>query len=359
MANIAPGFMDLEALFARRVKEVGYEVINDAVEQSAQLFAAEQDALLSAVAEAINPKKPQMLFRLPVTVEMQPLQGEDDSPVPVQGFDEYQLAFPLFDVGLAWGNNRKSRVKITVAEANEFTLNALQADARWHRRQMLTALLNNTSYTFSDKEWGTLTVKPLANGDSDKYTTTNGSTATDNHYLAQANPISDTDYPFGDIADELTEHPDNRGDVVVYVARNLRSSVRALADFIPFAANPNIQPGISADTLTDFPDVPFGERRLGYLDEAGVYVVQWNALPDNYMLAITTENSRRVLGYRDEPEPELQGLRIEVASFDGNHIVQRLLRTRGFAVQNRVAAVCFYVGNATYQVPSGYSVPQL
>ena len=42
---------------------------------------------------------------------------------------------------------------------------------------------------------------------------------------------------------------------------------------------------------------------------------------------------------------------------DGNHIVTRLIRYAGFGVADRVGAVCYYVGNATYQVPTAYDAP--
>jgi len=353
---LAPGFIDLEYLFSRNITdEVGWQVINDAVTQSAQLHAAALDQQLALFCEAIDPTKFQYKFRLPVTVEMQPLQGAKDSPAPVRGYDEYDIAVPMLDVGLAWGDDRKSRAYMTVEDANNNTYNAAQADSRWQRRQILTALLYGSSYPFSDPDKGSLTIKPLANSDTDKYNRKDGTVSTDNHYLAQAAAISSTDYPFDDINDELPEHPDNMGEVVVYTAKNLASSIKALPDFIPFIENTRVQTGSSTDVLNDFPVVPLGDRRMGYLEDGDCYVVRWDALPSNYMVAMMTQNSKKPLAYRDEVAQSLRGLRTELNSADGNSSVTRLLRTRGFAVQNRVAVVVMYIGGASYTPPTGYA----
>jgi len=42
---------------------------------------------------------------------------------------------------------------------------------------------------------------------------------------------------------------------------------------------------------------------------------------------------------------------------DGNHMENRVIRYAGFGVSNRVGAVCYQVGNGTYQVPSAYNAP--
>ncbi|HML21816.1 MAG TPA: hypothetical protein PKD09_09220 [Aggregatilinea sp.] len=362
--RVAPGFFDLEYAFSKRVTAIGWQVITDAVTQSAQIHSEQLNRMLGFWARAIDPTRPQIKFRLPVLVEMQMLQGEDDSPVAVRGFDEYQIGFPLYDVGLAWGNNRKSRAKMTVGDANQFTLNMLQADSRWQRGQMFRALLNNVQYVYEDKGIGgigDITVKPLANGDTDRYHRTDGETDVDNHYHAQADAIDATHSPFEDIFEDLTEHPANQGnEILSFVPRGLVKSVQALPDFIPFAMNGRVRNSTSQDVLTDFPDVPFGDRPLGLLQDSGVYVKEWRALTAKYIISVPVDNAEEVLGWRDEPEAELQGLRPEVATYDGNHVVERGLRTRGFAVRNRVGARVDLIGAAVddvYEVPANFLVP--
>jgi len=348
----APGFVGLEELFGRRVTDVGWTIVNDAVALSAQLHTQELNAVLSTLVAEVE--QPKMRFRQPVATELQPLQGADDNPIPVSGYDQYDVAFPLRDAGFAWGTNRKSRVKMTVAEANDYTLVGLVADTRWIRRHLLAALFESDSYTFSDPEWGNLTVMPLANGDSQQYLKVDGESYTDNHYLAQASAIDNNNNPFPTIYTELTEHPTNQGDPIVYVPSNLLSSIELLSGFYE-VRDPNVRLGVSASTAEGLPETSLGDRVVGYVDRC--WIVEWRALPDNYMIA-HTEQGGPVVGMRQEPEAELRGLRPEFFNADGNHYVSRLLRTAGFGVMNRIGALVYRIGNASYTTPSGYDAPR-
>ena len=60
---------------------------------------------------------------------------------------------------------------------------------------------------------------------------------------------------------------------------------------------------------------------------------------------------------REYAAPELQGFFREGHDADGNHMVERMLRYAGFGVGNRVGALAYYVGNAAYQIPTGYATP--
>lgn len=353
--EVAPGFVDLEHLFERRVIDaVGWDTINDAVTESARLHTEAFNKLAAAFVRPLKDNnKPRIRFNLPVSAAMQPLRGEDDSPVPTRGVDSYNIGFPLSDAGFAWADNRKSRVKMTVGEANEMTVTALRADRNWNRAYILAAIFDNTSHTFKDKEFGDIPCKPLANGDTDQYNLDTGETATDTHYLAQADAIDGTHNPFPVIEPELTEHPSNSGDVIVYCSTSLKAPIRALGDFIPYYQDSRIKPSLSTDMLEQFPIQLLGDTPLGWVD--GCFVVEWKAIPAGYTVSHTTEGGAFV-GRREEPEPELQGLRSEIHEVDGNHIVNRLLRTAGYAIMNRVAAVVYYVGGASYVVPSGYSL---
>jgi hypothetical protein len=352
MLTAAPGFVDMAYLYSRRVTEVGWEFINEAVTISANLHTQALLEVMETFVKPIDPTKPRFNFRLPVSTELQPLQGADDSPIPTRGFDKYVIAVPIRNAGFAWGNDRISRVKMTVEEANDVTLVGLNADKRWMRRHLLASLLNNVTYNFADEEFGTLAIKPLANSDSDKFNLSDGQVETDNHYLAQSAAIDDTHNPFPTIEAELTEHPTNTGDVVVYVSTSLKASITALTAFVPYYEDQRIQPGISQDLVSSFPATRIGDHKLGEIN--GCYIVEWKAMPAGYMIAHCPESGPFV-GLREEPEAELQGLRVETHEETNKHVVYRLLRRAGFAVRNRIAAVCYYVGDASYVIPTGYA----
>lgn len=351
--NALPGFVDLDHLDDRRVVEVGWDVVTDAVRISAQIHTEQMQAVMGTFVRMTDPNKPRIQVNLPVATELQPLQGEDDSPVPVRGFDKYVVAFPLRDAGFAWGNNRKSRVKMTVQEANDITRVGLVADAKWLRRHALTAILNNTSYTFTDDEYGDLTIKPLANGDADKYNFESGDLDVDDHYLAQAAAIDDNNNPFPTIYNEITEHPLNDGEVVVYVSTSLVAAIRALTNFVPYYEDQRIRPGGLTEIVTSFPTTLIGDRNWGEVD--GCYIKEWKSLPPGYMV-FHTPMTGPFLGMREEPEPELKGLRPETYLETNQHAVYRLLRTAGFGAINRTAAGVYYVGGANYTSPPGYTV---
>lgn len=348
----APGFVGLEELFAQRVTDVGWTIVNDAVALSAQLHTQELDAALKTFVMEVD--KPKMRFKQPVVTELQPLEGADDNPIPVSGYDQYDVAFPLRSAGYAWGTNRISRALMTVEEANNQTLIGLMADKSWMRRHMLAAIFESDSYTFTDPEWGNLTIMPLANGDAQQYLKYDGETYTDTHYLAQADAIDGSHNPFPTIYDELTEHPSNVGDPIVYVSSSLVASIEALSGFIE-VNDPNVRPGVATTTLAGLPQTTLGDRVLGYVDRC--WIVEWRVLPSGYMIA-HTEGGGPFIGMRQYNVPELRGLRPEFFNADGNHYVSRLLRSAGFGVMNRIGALVYYVGGASYTTPSGYDAPR-
>jgi hypothetical protein len=362
MPNIVSyGFTNLETLMAQRVVDVQVEVVQRAVEESAMEHTRIMNEMLGQM--VTRTIKHQVRYQLPAGGTLQPLDASGN-PLPVTPTGVYDVAFPIKGAGTAWGTDRISRAKMTVQDAARFTYDALQKDADWMRRHMLAALFDNTTYTYADPMYGNLTVQPLANGDAVTYVRAGSATpATDTHYLAQANAISNSDNPFPTIYSELDEHPSNSGPYMVYVPSNLVATITALANFRePNDAMYRFGDGVtllnasnnSMDTRRDNPMSHFGNRLVGAVD--GCVIVEWNSLPDSYMLAHAS-GVNDVLGMREEPEAELQGLFPEVHDVDGNRWVNRLLRYCGFGVMNRVGALVYRVGNGSYAIPSGFSTP--
>jgi hypothetical protein len=226
---------------------------------------------------------------------------------------------------------------------------------------MLAAVLTNTSYNFNDKELGTLEIVPLANGDGTVYFRDGDALpSADNHYYAQVAAISDAANPFPTIYDELAEHPSNEGPFVVYVPSNLRNAIYALADFVEVAdtelvlsANVNQLRNISDQELGRIKGV--GNEVLGRINK--LWVVEWKALPDGYMIGVATGNAQPFMRMRQDEEPELQGFFREVHSSDGAREEYRFLRYAGFGVRDRTAAVVYQIGNGSYVVPTAFQAP--
>jgi hypothetical protein len=354
MANaLAWGFAGIQDVFARRLAEVNADVVNTAISQSLAFHNRVLNELLSmAVGRTLLTSE---RFLLPGAGTLQPLD-EWGNPLPVRIGGYADIAFPIVHAGTAWGTNRVSRELMTVAEANEYQVMVQQQDTDWLTRHILAAMLDDTSYTFADPQTGDVTVYPLANGDTQTYMGGGGTMATDDHYLAQAAAIADAANPYPTIYTELTEHPGNLPPVVAYIPSALRATTEALATFVP-VADTDITPGSGSDRLGAVPASirAFGDEVLGKVD--GVWIVLWAALPAEHIVAFAIGAGSPALAMREYPSPALQGLFEEDHSPDGNRFERRFIRMAGFGARNRTAALVYQVGNATYEIPTGYNTP--
>lgn len=361
MATTAYGFISLESLYNQRVVSVGPTRIFKAVEESAAEYTRVADSLFGEFYERTITGKEQI--ELPGDSTLQPLD-EDGNPKPVEVSGSYDVAYPIQGAGTAWGTNRVSRALMTVSEANKSTIEALQSDKDWMIRHVLAAVLDNATWTYTDKVGpsgskglGSLTIQPLANGDSVVYKRRGGAApSADTHYLAQANAIDNSNNPFPTIQSELQEHPSNgKGDILVYVSSSLVSSIQGLSAFTDKGLDANINVGASSDTLSNVPDIGPGDRLVGYIEGTGCWVIEWSDIPTGYMIAKMA--GKPFLKMREYDAPELQGFFPEAHNVDGNHQVNRMLRYAGFGVADRIAALAYRVGNAAYAVPSGFDAP--
>lgn len=357
--DVAFGFIGQEDIFNERITDRIIPTMQTAVVQSAAEHTRVLNAMMSELVQPVTDYS--INYQLADGGELQPLD-DDGNPKPTKPSGQYTVAFPIRGGGDAYGTNRVSRAKLTVGDLNRIVLNTMTKDARWMRRSMLAALFTDVSYTYTDEQYGALTVQPMANGDAVAYTKNNGDTATDSHFYAQAAAISNTDDPFEGWYTELNEHPTNAGPYVAYIPTNLKSAVKGLADFEP-ARQGQIVYGLNTTTAAaevdpdltgqNSPLAGIGNNYLGYHSD-GIHVVEWSSLPDNYGFVIARGAMDAPLGMREHPEPELQGFFPENFDVDGNHMGVRFIRYAGFGALNRVAVLVFRIGNAAYAIPSGY-----
>lgn len=356
--TVAYGFYSLRDVMAERVNNVGIEVVRTAISQTLGEHSRQIDALMSMFVQRTTGSKAR--FKLPSSGTLQPLD-EWGNPKPVQTSGYYELGFPIQGAGTAFGDNRVSRALMTVEQANDAVLDAQDKDTDWLRRHLLTALFDNVSWSYVDPDpnIGTVTVKPLANADTDVYSMSSGTPATDDHYKATASAIADVTNPFPAIYDELNEHPNNVGDTVAFIPTNLRTAVATLAECNTNKPNPNVNYGNAENTLTTDGSrfLSVGHDVIGYLEGSKMWTVEWKNLPSNYIIAMTTGNANKLMKMREYPAAELQGFFAETHSPDGNLNIQRFLRYAGFGVFDRTGAVVQQIGNGTYQIPTGYDAP--
>lgn len=354
MANdLLYGFHNLKDLANERVTEVGVDVVDRAVTQAVEEYNRQMDALTTLFATQTTDYKTR--FKSVTASRLQPLDN-DGRARKIKPSGYYDVSLPLFEAGTAWGANYVTMQKMTVMEANRATAAMILSDRNWMRDNILGALFANASYTFADPEHGSLSVSGLANGDSVTYQIQEGASAgaTDDHYYAQANAIGDgADNPFPNLYDELTEHPENMGDVVVFVASSLVDDIEALTNFKE-RSDDNIREGANTDVLTGNLNVATPGTVIGYVDKC--WIVEWKSLPAGYMIGVSTEGERP-LAMRVDPEPTLVGFNRVADRVDHPFYESQYLRRAGFGGWNRAGAIVYRIGNGTYAVPSGYSMP--
>lgn len=354
MANqVIYGFYDLQSIFDQRVDD-NMVAVNGAIDAAVAEHNRQMDALTALFVTRTTEFKTR--FRTATTASLQPLD-QNGRARPIQAAGYYEIAFPILDAGTAWGVNYKTRAKMTVEEANNITATMLMADMRWLRYHILAALYADVSWTFTDLDHGALTIYGLANSDTVTYQMLSGTDAgaTDNHYLAQAAAIADAADPFPAIQQELAEHPENSGPIVALIPTGLKAAVQNLSAYYP-ASDPNLELGTGVARLTGSLGVAVPGTVFGYHD-AGVWLVEWANMPANYIIAVSTGGERPV-AMREEPEASLQGFKKVAERNDHPFMESQFLRSAGFGSWNRVGAVVYRIGSASYgNAPSGFVQP--
>jgi hypothetical protein len=354
MANqVLYGFMNLKDAFNSRVEDVGIGLVNAAIDETLAEHTRQLTNLMSLFVDPTQEYK--LRYKTPGAASLQPLDENGRArPVKVAGY--YDIAFPLQMAGIAWGQTYYASKKMRVEDANATMTTLITADKRWMRDRIMAALFTNVNWTFADPEHGDLTVKPLANSDTDTYLIQAGTDAgtTDTHFLAQAGAIADASDPFPTIYTELTEHPENSGDVVVFVPTSNKAAVEALSAFYPMGDS-NLRMGAAATVVSGTLNVAMPGTLFGY-HEAGVWLAEWKGLPANYLVGTMTSGPRP-LAMREEPEPVLRGFNRVAERNDHPFFESQYLRIAGFGTQNRVGAVIQRVGNGAYAIPTNYTAP--
>ena len=354
MANVLPyGFEDLSHLMDERVTVAGIEVIESAVRRSLDVHNQVMNSMLELFTERTTDYSKR--YMSPVHGSLQPVDPETGRARPIAVSGYYDVAWPIYWGGTALAANKTSILKMTVAEAARRTMAIEEADRRWMRDHVLAALFKNTNTTYVDEEHGSLTVVPIANGDAVTYYKKGSAdiAATDTHYFAQAADISDSANLLETIADDLREHPENDGEVVILIPTNLETMTKGLAQFM-MAVDPNVQVGVGSDRLIGGgPGVDYPGLLIGYEAESKAWIVRWDALPSGYGLALMTGGDR-ALRMREDVLTELQGFYMDYDRTNQPFYEAQYKRGAGFGGWNRAGAAVFRIGNGAYAIPTGY-----
>lgn len=336
------------------VDSVGQQAVYEAINELAALQQAEMDAAYALFVEGTTTNYTERYYA-PGGGKMQETQTTS-RPGAVKPVGSWDVAYPIKNLTdqVAWDD-------VALAYMSGRQLDAvMEGIMTRHRNSMryeiLRRLLKSTTDTFIDRIHGSLTIQPLANGDSTNFPPVIGtdSEATENHYIETgyaASSISDTNNPFATVQDEMFEHSGS-GRLVAFINNAQRAKVAALTDFV---ARPrmNVVPGDNTATLNEagLPFVP-GEI-IGTADDVLISVWRW--VPANYMITIDADLPAPLKAREDVPA-SLRGFKL-VATQQEHPIQESYWRHRiGFGVGNRLNGVVYEFGTGgSYTNPTAYA----
>lgn len=278
--------------------------------------------------------------------------------VKAQG--SWDVAFPLIDVGAMIAGNDVAMAYMTVGELENHINTIVVQNVNVVRHEILRRLFKSTTDTFNDDIHGSLTIQPLANGDTVTYPPVIGSAseATDTHYLESGyaeSAISDTNDPYEVIVPEITEHFGERAggqNVVTFINDSARGETQALTDF--FEVNDNyIRTGANTDVPINLPNVP---GRIIGRHKAGTWISVWNFVPSNYALGVHLETDAPLIRRIDPADTGLgDGLQL-VSEHEEFPFEESVWRHRfGVGAGNRLNGVVMEFGTGgSYTIPTIY-----
>jgi hypothetical protein len=342
-------------MYDRLVVDIASEIVDTAVVQSAMAHTRDMDAMRNTLVKRTNARDG--YFELPTSGELQPA-SENGTPRPTQGYRRVNQGYPFWRGMDSFGWNREAYAKQTVMDMDKEMLRVQSKSARWNMRRMLSAIFTNASWTFEEEGRTTLTVRGLATtADGAIYLDQNGDLATFEHYTGQANTIGNAsgDNPFDANAAILRGHAANTGVIVHYIGTGLVTDTKALASFYPYNPNDGLVSygdgvDLASDTVARY--LGFGNEVIGVVGD-GV-VVSAARMPANYVLSVV-ESIDKLLVMREEPQASLKGLQVVPFQVDSNFRKWDFYEKAGYAVNNPIGAAVREIGDASYDIPTGYN----
>jgi hypothetical protein len=274
----------------------------------------------------------------------------------------WDVAYPLEDFEVAIGWNDVDIAYMSAEVLSNHIVTGMNSYVNSYRHEILHRLFDNVQGTFTDPIHGSLTPEPLANGDTVTYPPVNGeptSEATEDHYLGTAYTaanISGDNNPLETIRDDLDHHfggPSTGGDsIAVYCNRAQRSKLESLPNFVEVPDN-WVMVGDDADVPFGLPSSP--GKILGRSD--GVWVIQWDFIPANYLLGIDLEQAAPLKQRHDPMDTGLGDGSLQLVATDNQHPFETSFwRARfGIGAGNRLNGVAMFVGGtSSYTIPTAY-----
>lgn len=336
----------------------GQRVVYDAIATYLNKVNADLNAAQSVFVEGRTTDHIER-YRLPGGGRLQRRGGFAQSGA-VKNTGSWDVAYPLEDFGAQIAENDITMAYMTVADMARHVDTVVTQAINTRRFEMLKALFGNADRTFVDPLWGSLTIKPGANGDAVVYPPVLGSEseATEDHYLetnyTSAN-ISDTNNPLVTIRNELEEHfgaMTGGENIVVFINNAQRAKIEALSGVDEVTDN-YIQPGTQVNVPVRLPNVPGRVIARGN----GVWVVEWRWIPANYLVGVHLEVPAP-LKERVDPADTGLGTGLQLVARESEYPIESAhWRDRfGYGVGNRLNLCILECGTGgTYSTPAAFA----
>ncbi len=356
------------------VEKVGQQAVYDAIDQLINAYNSEIEKAISVFVEDTVSNYSETYY-LPGggTMEEATPFGALSQPAAVKPTGSWVVNYPIGHFDDAWATDPVTLAKMTIARLDTVVEGITTRHLNTLRAKLLRSLLNKTNETFTDLQWGSLTIKRLANNDTDTYPPVQGSssdTSSHSHFNATGyatGSISNTNNPFTastgtnnvtnyiSIKDQLEEHF-GLGNLVTFCNNADRDNIRALSAFVD-RDRLHVQTSISKDRLDDqgLPIVP--GQLIGGIGDILLFEYRW--IPSAYLLTVDMMQPGPVKK-RVDPEASLQGFKL-VSEFEQYPLTKSTWRDRfGFGVGNRlngyvVQLTAAGTGISNYTTPSTYS----
>lgn len=349
------GLDDTERVF---VNTVGQRVVYDAVVQLLDQYNADLRAALAVFLEE-ETEDFKIRYKLPGGGRLQRRGGQAESAA-VKAYGGFDVAFPLEDFGAQLAGDDVALAYMTMQDLDRHLDTIFIQDTSTVRFELLKALLNNVQGTFVDPLHGSLSIEPLANGDTVVYPPVLGSEteATEDHYLESgyaATAIDDTYNPYITVRDELEHHfgaLQGGSNIICFINPAEVPETEDLADFDP-VNDRFVQPGADTDSIFGLPSVP--GRIVGRTN--GVWVAEWRWVPANYLIAIDPDAPAPLKMRVDPGDTGLaRGLQLIAEETDYPLEMSHYRHRFGLGCGNRLNGVVMEFGTGgSYSIPSGYS----
>jgi len=337
---------------------VGQRAIYDIAVQYVQQQNAALNQVLSVFVDETT-EEYKRRYKLPGGGRLQ-RTGQFAAPGSTRAIGSWDVAFPLEDFGAQVSADRVTMGYMTVVELERHINTVVQQNVNTVRFEMLKALFNSSQDTFVDTLWGSLSIEPLANGDSVTYPPVLGSEseATENHYLetgyASAS-VSDSNDPYETIIDELDEHfgvQTGGSEIVAFINNAQRGVTSALTDF-ESVPDRDIQPGQNTAIPINLPALP--GRTLGR-HASGCWIQEWRWVPANYILAVHMGAPKPLVMRADPADTGLpRGLALVAEDMEHPFRSTYWAHRFGFGCGNRLNGVVVELGTGgSYTIPTAY-----